>query len=334
MSLKLGKEVLVIVGPTGSGKTTILNLIAGIIKPDEGSIVLDGLDLTSLPIDSRRVGYVFQNPSLFPHLNVYENVIFGLSRRDRQDKHRGVKSLLDELGISHLSIRKVQGLSGGEMQKISLARTLALEPKLVLLDEPLAHLDSPTRGRLRIELRRILRMQGVPAIYVTHFEEDVYALADSVAILRNGAVEDIGNLESVLASSPSAFISEMLVRGNYIEGKVVESKCGITTIAAGSHLLEILGEYSVHTKIGILIPPEAIILSKEFVKTSARNIIRAEVVNTAQSDGLADVQLKTDSLNLTTKITGATLTDLNIKRGDYVYAIFKAISPQLVREEN
>jgi molybdate/tungstate transport system ATP-binding protein len=334
LSLNLNKGVLVIVGPTGSGKTTILNLIAGIVKPDEGSIILDGLELTNRPIDVRRVGYVFQKPNLFPHLNVYENIVFGLSKQDRKNKHNQVKNLIDELGIAHLSNRKVNGLSGGEMQKISLARTLALEPKLILLDEPLAHLDTPARKRLRIEVRRILRTHGVPAIYVTHFEEDVYSLADSVASIHNGTIEDAGSLESILASSPSEFISEMLGRSNYIEGKVIESKCGITTITAGSHLLEILGEFNTHTRVGMLVPPEAIILSKELVKTSARNIIRAEVVNTEEKDNLAEVQLKTNSLNLMAKLTKATLTELDIKRGDHIYAIFKAISPQLVREEN
>ena len=134
LNLKIDSEVLVMIGPTGSGKTTFLNLIAGIIRPDEGSVILEGSDITNLPLESRRIGYVFQTPNLFPHLNVYDNIVFGLSKRKRREKIHHVKKLLDEMGISHLSDRGIQGLSGGEMQKVSIARMLAVEPRIVLLD--------------------------------------------------------------------------------------------------------------------------------------------------------------------------------------------------------
>lgn len=334
LNLKIDSEVLVIIGPTGSGKTTILNLIAGMIKPGSGSIILDGLDITSLPVESRRIGYVFQTPSLFPHLDVYENIIFGLPRRKRQQKSLHVKRLLDDLGISHISDRRVQGLSGGEMQKVSLARMLAVEPRIVLLDEPLAHLDPPTRRKLRLELRKILKAQNVPAIYVTHFEEDVYALADSVAVLHNGMIENTGKLETILASRSSPFISEILAESNYIEGSVVEIRGGITIIKVGSHLLETLGEYSVGSKVGVLVRPEEILLSREAVKTSARNIVRTEVTNIVKGTSMADVQLGTDSLQLRAKVTEEARIELGLNKGDVVYAIFKAISPQVVREES
>ncbi len=334
LNLKIDREILVIIGPTGSGKTTVLNLIAGMTEPGGGSVILDGSDITNLPVESRRIGYVFQTPSLFPHLNVYENIIFGLPKRERQQKNLHVKKLLDDLGISHLADRRVQGLSGGEMQKVSLARMLAIEPKIVLLDEPLAHLDPPTRRKLRLELRKILRSQGVPAIYVTHFEEDVYALADSVAVLHNGMIENAGRLETILASETSPFVSEILEEGNYIEGKVVESKGGMTIIKVGSHLLETLGEYSVGSKVGVVVRPEEILLSKEAVKTSARNVMQVQVADVAQEGSMADVQLRTDSLQLRVRVTDEARIELDIKEGDYIYAIFKAISPQVVREES
>ncbi len=333
-NLQIDNEVLVLIGPTGSGKTSILNLIAGMVNPDEGSVILDGLDITDMSVESRRIGYVFQTPSLFPHMNVYENIIFGLPKKERQEKNIHVKKLLDDLGISHLSDRSVQSLSGGEMQKISLARMLAVEPKIILLDEPLAHLDPPTRRKLRLELRRILRKQRVPAIYVTHFEEDVYALADSVAILHNGMIENTARLESLLASNASPFISEISAGANYIEGKVLGSKSGVTVIKVGSHLLETLGEYSADSRVGVLVRPEDIIISKEEIKTSARNVIRAEVAGMAQGASMTDLQLRTDSLRLRARVTEEARNDLGIKEGQYVYAIFKAISPQVVREES
>jgi ABC-type sugar transport system ATPase subunit len=128
-------EILVMIGPTGSGKTTLLNLIAGLLKPDQGSIIIDGLDITNKPVESRRVGYTFQSPSLFPHLNVYENIVFGLDKKSKKENSIQIQimNFLKDLGISHLINRRIQGLSGGEMQKISLARMLIIKPKIMLI---------------------------------------------------------------------------------------------------------------------------------------------------------------------------------------------------------
>jgi ABC-type sugar transport system ATPase subunit len=160
-------EILVMIGPTGCGKTTLLNLIAGLLKPDQGSITIDGLDITNKPVESRRLGYTFQSPSLFPHLNVYENIVFGLDKRSKKENNVQihVMNLLKDLGISHLINRHIHGLSGGEMQKVSLARMLVTKPKIMLMDEPLVHLDNPTKRRLRLDLRRVLKTQRVPTIY-------------------------------------------------------------------------------------------------------------------------------------------------------------------------
>lgn len=339
LNLKIDdNEILVMIGPTGSGKTTVLNLIAGLLKPDNGSILMDGLDITSLPVESRKVGYTFQNPSLFPHLNVYENIIFGLTKKNRKNDNNDLQitRILNDLGISHLTSRNIQGLSGGEMQKISLARMLATKPKIMLMDEPLAHLDTPTKRRLRLDLRRVLKRQSVPTIYVTHFEDDVYALADSVSILQNGVIENTGRLESILANpKPSSFLSNIFSGGNYLEGNVVNSKDGVSTFKVGSHLLETLGDYSVDSKLGILVRPEDIILSKEMVKTSARNVVKAKVTNiTKQSNSaVADIFLIVDRFRIRSRITEESRTDLGIKEDDYLFAIFKASSPQVVREE-
>lgn len=334
LNLEINREVLVMIGPTGSGKTTFLNLIAGMIRPDEGSVILDGSDITDLPLESRRIGYVFQTPNLFPHLNVYDNIVFGLSKRKRRDKDHYVEKLLEEMGLSPLSDRGIQGLSGGEMQKVSIARMLVIEPKVILLDEPLVHLDPFIRRKLRLELRRILRMQGIPAIYVTHFEDDVYALADSVVVLRNGRIENAGRLEAILSSNSAPFISEIVEGSNYIEGTVVESKNGIAVMKVGLHLLKTLGEYSVNSRIGILLRPEEILLSKEAIKTSARNVIKAKVAGIKEMASMAEVQLQTDSLHLRCRVTVEARNELALMKDDQIYAIFKATSPQVVREES
>jgi molybdate/tungstate transport system ATP-binding protein len=346
LNLKIDdNEILVMIGPTGSGKTTVLNLIAGLLKPDYGSILMDGLNIINLPIESRRIGYTFQSPSLFPHLNVYQNITFGLNKKERMDDDPRIKSLLEDLGISHLISRRqqqhIQELSGGEMQKVSLARILVTKPKIMLMDEPLTHLDTPTKRRLRLELRRILKRHNIPTIYVTHFEDDVYSLADSVSILQNGIIQNTARLESILvnsnpsSSSSSPFVSNVFSEGNYLEGKVVYSKQGITTFTIGSHLLETLGDYNIGSRVGILVRPEDIILSKEEVRTSARNIVKAKVRNITRHDkvGLADIHMVIDGFRVTSRITEESRSNLGIKEDDYIFAMFKASSPQVVREE-
>jgi molybdopterin-binding protein len=349
LSLKVSdNEILVIIGLTGSGKTTILNLISGLLEPDSGSILVDGIDITTVPVEYRRIGYTFQNPSLFPHMNVYENIIFGIKKKKkyRNGNYGDINKLLDDLGISQLVNRQIHGLSGGEMQKISLARMLITKPKIILMDEPLAHLDPATKRKLRIELRHILRRYSVPTIYVTHFEDDVYALADSVCVLQSGIIEHLSKLGSFLMTrqngpnykdSTSSLLSNILTSihgNNYLEGNVIRSLGGLTTFKAGSTILETLGHYNTGSKVGMLIRPEDIILSKEVVKTSARNVVKSKVVKITTYDaGIVDVFMVADTFYLTSRITEEARADLQIRQDDDVFAIFKASSPQVVREE-
>ena len=358
-------DILVIIGPTGNGKTTILNLIAGLIKPESGTILLDGIDITNMPIESRNIGYSFQKPNLFPHLNVYQNIIFGIKKKDKKNKQSQIKSLVENLNISHLLERRIQGLSGGEMQKVSLARTLIVEPKIMLMDEPLASLDDPSKKKLREEIRQILKKQKIPCIYVTHFEDDVYALADYVAILENGNIESIEKLETILAQlnnidlSTTPFLSKVLGGGsggyNYLEGKVIESKNGVTIIGFNNHIIEMLGKFSIGSTIGVLIKPEDIILSTQVVKTSARNIIKAKITkikytNKIPKKGVVDIYLSLEKncqsndydkdkgndnydrgIHLVSRITKESKIYLGIKEGDDIFAMFKATSPQVIR---
>lgn len=340
LNLKIvDNNILVIIGPTGNGKSTILNLIVGLIKPDSGSIFLDNVDITNMPIEFRNIGYLFQKPSLFPHINVFQNITFGIKKKDRKKKEFQIKKLVENLGISHLLYRNIQGLSGGEMQKISLARTLIVEPKIMLMDEPLANLDDSTKIKLRVEIRDLIKNQGISCIYVTHFEDDVYALADSVAILKNGQIEKMDKLDRLLSyphNLSSPFLIEILKGGyNYIEGNVVESKNGITIINNGAHMLEIQGDHTINYRVGILVRPEDIILSKERVKTSARNIIKTRIVkitNNSTALGIVDIHLVSDNIYLVSRITNESKIYLEIKEGDLIYAMFKTTSPKVIRE--
>jgi molybdopterin-binding protein len=332
-------QILVMIGPTGGGKTTILNLIVGLIKPDSGSIIIDKVDITSLPVESRNIGYSFQNPCLFPHMSVYDNITFGLKKEDSKKKDRQIKNLFENLGILRLLNRHIHGLSGGEMQKISLARMLITEPKIMLMDEPLAHLDDLTKRNIRVDLRKILKKQRLSGIYVTHFADDVYALADSVLVLRKGCIERTDTLRTILSysnHSSSPFLYEIFNGGyNYIEGKVTSSVDGVTIFMSGSHKIETIGDYPMDSMIGVLIRPEDIILSLEPIKTSARNIIKTKVayiVNSRLKKGVMDIHLVIDNIHLISRITNESRIYLGVKEGDYIYAMFKATSPQIIRE--
>ena len=260
---------MVILGPTGSGKTTLINLIAGILRPDNGKIILNGIEITNQPIEQRKVGYVFQDPSLFPHLNVYNNILFGLRRKEREAKEKisTIKKIIDDLDIDHLLNRRVNNLSGGEKQKVSLARILVLNPNVILLDEPLSHIDLLARDKLRIELRRILRKQQIPTIYVTHFEEDIYALADSIAFLDRGKIEESGTLEEILnlytRSSSSPFFNKIISSGNYLTGEVTKCENDLTEFKVGVNILYTVGSFIPKSKIGVIVKREDILLSRK-----------------------------------------------------------------------
>lgn len=343
INLKLvDKNILVLIGPTGSGKSTLLNLIVGLIKPDSGSIYIDGQDITNQPVESRKIGYLFQNPSLFPHMNVYQNITFGLEKNDRFFEEQKINNFLDIFGISHLIDRKISELSGGEMQKISLARMLIRKPKIMLMDEPLAHLDSYTKTKMRIELRQLLKNEGVSGIYVTHFEDDIYALADYVSIIRKGIIEKTDTISNMLSYSvnnisQSKSISEFFQGDyNYLEGRVIDSKNGISIFKLGSYDIEILGNYPIDTIVGVLIKPEDIILAVNLVKTSARNTVKAKVISIGNAHikkGILDVHLVFDNVHLLSRITMVSKNNLGIKDGDFIYVMFKATSPHIIREE-
>ena len=343
INLKLqDNTIMVLIGPTGSGKSTLLNLIVGLTKPDKGSISINGVDITNVPIELRRIGYSFQNPSLFPHLNVYENIVFGIRKSIRNSKKSVINRLVESFGMSHLLDRDIHALSGGEMQKISLARMLVTKPKIMLMDEPLVHLDTKTRIQLRKDLRRILKEEEVLGIYVTHFEDDVYALADSVSVLEKGIIKKTGILKTMLTlqnnqSLSNSSISEFFQKDhNYLEGCVTNSTKGITTFKVGEHQFEILGDYLVDSIVGVLIKPEDIILAVDSVRTSARNMIKTKIAAIYASNiktGTLNIHLVINGISLVSRITQESKEHLKIVEGDYVYAIFKATAPHIVREE-
>ncbi|HEX6036533.1 ABC transporter ATP-binding protein [Longimicrobium sp.] len=215
-------EFLTLLGPSGCGKTTTLRMIAGFEHPTSGRVVLGDRDVSTLPPQKRDVGMVFQNYALFPHLDVWENVAFGLkSRGDRRDTlGPKVERALALVEMAPYARRKVQALSGGQQQRVALARALAPEPPLLLLDEPLSNLDAALRERTRDELRALLKQLGMTAVFVTHDQEEAFALSDRVAVLNRGHLQQVGTPEALYASPVNAFVASFLGRANFFPATV------------------------------------------------------------------------------------------------------------------
>jgi len=217
------REIVCLLGPSGCGKTTLLRLIAGLEEPEGGQVLLDGRDVTDLPPHRRGIGLMFQEYALFPHKNVFDNVGFGLRMAgwDREAIRERVTQVLEWVGLAGFEERDVNQLSGGERQRVALARSLAPRPRLLMLDEPLGALDRALRERLLEELPDILKRAGVATITVTHDQEEAFALANRVVVMRDGRVVQQGTPEAVYRRPASAWVARFLGLTNLLPAVVV-----------------------------------------------------------------------------------------------------------------
>ncbi len=255
-----GGETVCLLGASGSGKSTLLRMIAGLESPDAGFITFGGLDLASTPPHLRDFGLVFQDYALFPHLNVNDNVAFGLKMRrmGRDEISERVASSLELVNLKGFGGRSVNDLSGGEQQRVALARALAIRPRLLMFDEPLGAFDRTLREGLLNELRTILQKTNIPAIYVTHDQEEAFAIADCVLILHEGNIIRDGTPADVWANPQSAYVAKFLGLGNVIEGKVggkqEDGKWGVES-EFGGFVVGCEHEHSKGEKVSLLARP-------------------------------------------------------------------------------
>jgi ABC-type Fe3+/spermidine/putrescine transport system ATPase subunit len=224
-------EILALLGPSGSGKTTLLRLLAGFDTPDAGRMIIEGEDVTGLPPARRRCGMVFQHYALFPHLDVGENVAFGLRGRGKGEaggvaRARKVAEVLALVDLADFERRKVQELSGGQQQRVALARALAPEPRVLLLDEPLSNLDPALRERTRRELRQLVKRVGITTVFVTHEQEEAFALGDRVGVLAAGRLEQVGAPDELYERPASLFVATFVGRANVLRGAAAHALGG------------------------------------------------------------------------------------------------------------
>jgi ABC-type Fe3+/spermidine/putrescine transport system ATPase subunit len=218
-------ELVVIVGPSGCGKSTLLRLVAGLLTPSEGRLLIDEQDVRAVPAHRRQIGWVPQGYALFDHLNVAQNIVFGLRMQQvaRAEQQARLREMLDLCRIGELAERSVGDLSGGQRQRVAIARALAVRPRLLLLDEPLAALDPQLRLAIRSDLEDLLRRSGVTTLFVTHDQSEALALADRVAVLRAGRLEQFASPEVLWHSPVNAFVAEFVSAAAVLEARRISS---------------------------------------------------------------------------------------------------------------
>lgn len=217
-------HLVALLGPSGCGKTTTLRMVAGLMDPSAGSIVIDGKDITRVPVHKRGMGMVFQSYALFPHMNVADNVAFGLQMRKvgKEEQKRRVAQALDMVQLGHLASRQTKALSGGQQQRIALARALVVEPTLLLLDEPLSNLDAKLRETMRTEIRAIQQRTEATTLFVTHDQDEALDMADRIAIMNGGLIEQFGAPNEVYERPRTRFVAHFVGRANLLAATVGE----------------------------------------------------------------------------------------------------------------
>ena len=261
ISVKQG-EFLTLLGPSGCGKTTLLRMIAGFGQPDSGEILINGMDITDMPPHERPVNTVFQRYALFPHLDVYENIAFGLKLQkvphDEIDKR--VRRVLKMVSMTDYEDRDVESLSGGQQQRVAIARAIVNQPKVLLLDEPLSALDLKMRKDMQIELKEMHRKLGITFIYVTHDQEEALTLSDTIVVLDDGNIRQIGTPTDIYNEPQNAFVADFIGESNILNGKMIQDRL----VEFAGHQFECVDEgFGENVDVDVVVRPEDIYITNK-----------------------------------------------------------------------
>lgn len=263
-------EMVTFLGPSGCGKTTTLRMVAGFELPTSGAITIRGLDMTNTPVNKRKIGFVFQNYALFPHMSVYNNVAYGLKARGEKDIKDKVREALLLVGLKNTENRYPSQLSGGEQQRVALARVIVMEPNLLLMDEPLSNLDAKLRIHMRTEIRKIQKKLGITCLYVTHDQSEALSMADRIVVMNKGKVEQVGTAFEIYSNPQSLFVADFIGQANIIHLEVTsikEDMIEVTTHNGGlfsarcivpDHIDSSVESYTAGKDAALVIRPESI----------------------------------------------------------------------------
>jgi len=255
-------EFITFLGPSGCGKTTLLRMIAGFLQPDEGTILMDGQDIAPLPPHRRELNTVFQRYALFPHLDVYENIAFGLKLKGIPEKEidQRVRRVLKLVAMSDYEDRDIDTLSGGQQQRIAIARAIVNQPKILLLDEPLAALDLKMRKDMQIELKEMHRKLGITFIYVTHDQEEALTLSDTIVVMNEGKIQQIGTPVDIYNEPVNCFVADFIGESNILKGRMLRDR----RVAFIKHEFDCVDEgFGEDVPVDVVVRPEDIYFTKD-----------------------------------------------------------------------
>ena len=341
VSFKILAGITIIFGPSGAGKTTLLECIAGLMEPDSGTIsigdrvLFDRSNHTNLPPQRRRVGYVFQDFALFPHLSVQKNIEYGLAGNTAKERQERANTILESFHIAHLQSHKPAQISGGERQRVALARALVTDPAVLLLDEPLAGLDAATKSRIVADLRTWNAAHRIPILCVTHSREEVFALGECMVVLKNGKVSAQGTPHQVMRTPRQETVAELAGFENIFDATVTashEDRGTMTCViyASGVELETPLVHAEIGSSLRIGIRAGDILLATaQPVGLSARNVLPGELISLERRDVI--VMARVDcGVEMTVQLTLAARDSLQLTPGRDVWLIVKTHSCHLM----
>jgi len=313
-------EFFILMGPTGAGKTVLLEAIAGLIPTKSGTISVGNINITKLPPEKRGIGIVYQDHSLFPHLTVLDNITYGLHfhKIDKAQAEQQLNRLVKDLNLNHLLKRFPLNLSGGELQRIALARALMVNPRVLLLDEPLSSLDTAFREEIRAGLKGLHRNSNVTFLMVTHDFAEALSLADRAAVMNHGMIEQTGNMEDIFQRPNSTFVADFVGMKNLFAAQFRDTKA-----LTGSIEIE-LGRKPANSHGYIAIRPEDIVLSKESLTSSMRNSFRGTVTGVFDQGLYYEIDVMVENITFKSLITKSSLFELGIQEGIEMLLSFKS----------
>lgn len=324
-------DYYVLLGNSGSGKSLLLELISGLITADKGEIYLDKKEIGKQAIQKRELGIVFQDFALFPHKTVRDNILFALEREkiSKRIKMSILSDMADVMDINYLLPRYPGTLSGGEAQRVALARTLVKKPKVLLLDEPLSSLDVQLRGDLRALLKKI-NSKGQTVVHVTHDYEEAVALAKNVAVIDHGRLIQEGNLHEVFQNPKSKFVADFVGIRNFFKAKLYRNNKQTYALIKGIQKIHLLSD-SVEGEGFVMIRDEDILLYEHEPSSSAMNNFRGEIINAVTARLGMEVLVKTDFADFWVLITRATFFRMNLDIGKMIWISFKASAVKFLK---
>ena len=322
-------ELVSFLGPSGCGKTTTLRMIAGFEIPTKGRIIIQGADVTDIPPNKRNTGMVFQSYALFPHMNVFKNLAYGLKNHKvpKGEIETRVTEALEMLELTGLEERYPRQLSGGQQQRVALARVLVIQPKIMLFDEPLSNLDAKLRLQMRIEIRNLQKKVGITSIFVTHDQEEALTIADRVVVMHNGGIEQVGTPSEIYDAPQTRFMADFIGISNIFEATVVSGKEQFPLCVSTSRGLQInigdVGSVSPAETMQIAIRPENMTIcpgsERSDVNNGMLNGARAVVENALQMGPIIQYNVRFDTGDKAIVHSQYRLTDLVFNQGDNVW---------------